>query len=232
MDRLTRKELKSDKFALEVEHTVEYMAEHRRQVIRYSVAGVAVVLLVLGFFAWRRHQHNTRQQALATALEIQQAPVGQAQEGVRTYPTADARDKAAAAAFSDVVAKYSGSDEADIAQYYLGITAAGQGKLDQAEKQLREVANNGNRNYASLAKLALAEVLKSEGKLGDAEQVLRSLIARPTEFVSSEQATIALAQLIGPAKPAEARKLLEPLRADRGAISRAAIAALGQLPQK
>ncbi len=230
MDRITRKELKRDKFALEVEHTVEYVAEHRKAVIRYSVIGAAVLVLVLGFFAYRRQQRAARQAALTSALEIQQAVIGPApNEFIRAFPTEQARDEAAMKAFADIAAKYSGSDEATIAEYYLGTIAANQGKNAEAEKWLKDVVDSGNANYASLAKLTLAEIYKLQGRLGEGEALLRSLIAKPTDFVSKEQATINLAELLASSKPAEARKLLEPLRTGRTAISSAAIAALGEM---
>ena len=43
---LTRKELKQDKFAVEVEHTVDYFAAHRKQAIRYGAIALAVILIV------------------------------------------------------------------------------------------------------------------------------------------------------------------------------------------
>jgi hypothetical protein len=52
----------------------------------------------------------------------------------------------------------------------------------------------------------------------------------PTIFVSKEQATLALAKGLMTTKPAEARKLLEPLRATRGPASQAAIQAFAELP--
>jgi len=54
-------------------------------------------------------------------------------------------------------------------------------------------------------------------------------MAHPTIFVSKEQAAIALARGIAPSKPAEARKLLEPLRTQPGAISQAAISTYAEL---
>ena len=47
MDKLTRKELKSDKFALEVQHSVEYVSQHRQLMVRWAAPAVAVVLLVV-----------------------------------------------------------------------------------------------------------------------------------------------------------------------------------------
>jgi hypothetical protein len=69
------------------------------------------------------------------------------------------------------------------------------------------------------------------GRQADAEKLLRALYDKPTTFVSKEQAAIALARAISTTKPAEARKLLEPLRTERPAISQAAITLLSQLPQ-
>jgi DNA-directed RNA polymerase subunit F len=48
--------------------------------------------------------------------------------------------------------------------------------------------------------------------------------------VSKEQAQIALAQVLAKANPQEARKLLEPLRSERAAISRNALTLLAELP--
>ena len=45
-------------------------------------------------------------------------------------------------------------------------------------------------------------------------------------------AQIALARWIGQDDPDEARKLLEPLRTEHSAVSRAALTALGELPQQ
>ena len=66
MDKLTRKELKSDKFALEVQHSVEFVSHHRQQMILWAAPAVAVVLIVIGIFYYRTYQHNARQEAAAS----------------------------------------------------------------------------------------------------------------------------------------------------------------------
>ncbi len=45
MDRLTRHELKSDKFVEEVGQTVHFLDEHRQQAMRYGGFALAVVVL-------------------------------------------------------------------------------------------------------------------------------------------------------------------------------------------
>ena len=231
MARITRKELKTDKFALEVEHTVDFFEEHRTEIVRYGAAAVAVAAIVVLTFVYRAHQHTVRQAALAKAISIQETPVGQAtRPGETSFPTQEAKDKEAIKAFSELAAKDSGTDEGYIADYYLGSIAADQGKLSDAEKRFSEVADSAGKRYASLAKLALGQLYFAEGKPDLGEKTLRALMANPTVFVSKDQAAITLAKMLAPIKPDEARKLLDPLRARPGAVSEAAIQAYGNLP--
>ena len=231
MARITRKELKTDKFALEVGHTVDFFEEHRTEVVRYGAAALAVAAIVVLLFWYRGHQHIVRQEALAKAIAVQEAPVGQAAPGTPiTFPTQDAKDIAAIKVFSELAAKYSGTDEGYIAEYYLGCIAADQGKVGDADKRFSSVADSGGKKYASLAKLALGQLYFAEGKPGEGEKMLRSLMDHPTVFVSKDQAAIMLARMLAPTKPAEARKLLDPLRAKPGAVSQTAIQAYAELP--
>jgi predicted negative regulator of RcsB-dependent stress response len=233
VDRLTRKELKTDKFALEVEHGVEFLAEHRKQVTRWGSIAAAVLVVALVVYGIMSYRAGVRDAALRAALTVQDTPVGPAQTpGQQTFPNDDAKNAAFSKALNDVIAKYANSEQGAIASYYLGTMAADKGDLATADKDLRVVLAEGNKDYASLAKLALAPVLKAEGKSKEGEDLLRSLVNNPSTFVSKEEAIIALAKYIAPEKPQEARKLLEPLRADRSAISRAALSALSEIPQK
>ncbi len=233
MDRITRKELKTDKFALEVGHTVDFFEEHRTQILRYGAIAIAVVLVVLALFFYRREQQIERQQVLANAIQVQEAPVGGAAPGTPlVFPTQEAKDQQATKAFGEVIAKYPGSDEAMIAEYYLGSIAADQGKLADAEKRFSKVAEGSDKNYASLAKLSLAQVYFIQGRADQGEKLLRSVMEHPTVFVSREQAAIVLARELAKTKPAEARKLLDPLRSSRSAVSQVAIQMYSELPQK
>jgi hypothetical protein len=84
-----------------------------------------------------------------------------------------------------------------------------------------------------VAKLALAAVYGGEGKRGEGEKLIQSVIDHPNVLVSKEQATMELAELIEKSDPQRARKLMEPLRTSpRPNLSRAAVTALGQIPGK
>jgi predicted negative regulator of RcsB-dependent stress response len=234
VDRITRKKLKQDEFAEDVGLTVDFLNEHRPQAIKYGAAGLIAIVLIVGLFAWFRYRGAERQAALSEALQVWQTPVGPAQEGLDIKPFATDQDKQKAVqkAFSEVAAKYSGSNEAAVAEYYMGATAANDGKLAAAEMAFKEVIDSGNANYASLAKMILAGVYQSEHRQADGEKLLQSLVDKPTDFVSKEQATIALARYIASSDPERAKKLLTPLRTARPAISRLATAELNALPAK
>lgn len=230
MDRLTRKELKSDHFALEVQHGVEFVSGHRKQMGLYGAIAAGVLAVVLGVYFYMEHTKATRQEALSGALQVVNAQVGpQQNEYILAFPTEDARKKASSKALAEVASKFGGSEQGYIAEYLLGTMAANDGNLADAEKRLKPVADSASANPASLAKLALAQVYAAQGKPADAERVAHELMDHPTAFVSKEQATFTLAHILEDTKPGEARKLLEPFRSttDRPDLSRAAINALG-----
>jgi len=231
VSRITRKELKTDKFALEVEHSLSFFGHHKSEAAKYGAIAIGVIVLIVGYTIYSRAQHGTRQQALAAAIKVQEAPVGQSAVGGLAFPTQEAKDQESVRVFRELQTKYSGSAEGEIAQYYLGSITADQGKLAEAEKLFQEVAQKGSDNYASLAKLALVQIFFADGRVDQGEKTLRDLIANPTVFVSSEQATISLARFLGPKKPAEARKLLDPLRSRQGNVGQTALSLLAEIPQ-
>ena len=233
MDRLTRKELKSDRFALEVQHSIQVVSDHRQQLTRWGTIAGVVAILVIAVVVYRNHEHIVRQEALHAAQQLQNASIGPQQNELSvSFPTQAERDKAVSKSFTELAAKYSGTDEGLIAEFFLGTNAADKGKLSEAEKRLKVVADAGI-PYSALAKLSLAQVYAAEGKLSDGEKLVQSLIDHPTPLVSKEAATIALAELIQSKDPQRARKLLEPLRSSpRGSVSRVAISALSDMSQK
>jgi predicted negative regulator of RcsB-dependent stress response len=233
VDRLTRKELKSDRFAMEVQHSIQVVSDHRQQLTRWGTIAGVVAILVIAVVVYRNHEHVVRQEALHAAQQLQNASIGPQQNELSvSFPTQAERDKAVNKAFTELATKYSGTDEGLIAEFFLGTNAADQGKMSEAEKRLKQVADAGI-PYSVLAKLSLAQVYAAEGKLADGEKLVQSLIDHPTPLVSKEAATIALAELIQSKDPQRARKLLEPLRSSpRGSISRVSISALSDMSQK
>ena len=229
MDKVTRKELKTDHFALEVGHAVDMVSEHRKQFALYGGIALGVILVATAIYYYVGQQSAQRQADLKEAVRIQDAAISAsgAPEGVVSFATAEEKDKAVRKAFGDLASKYAGKDEGVIARYYLGVNSADAGQFAEAEKAFTEVANASS-PYAPLGRFALAQTYEITGKLPDAEREYRALLAKPSMMVSEAQAKVALGQLLLRTKPEEGRKLLEPLRTAVGPVSRAAIEALSQ----
>lgn len=229
MDQITRKNLKTDRLVEEVGHSVDFLAKHRTQFVRAGVAAAVVLVAALGFWYYQQTQKAARQELLSKAYLVQDSPVGPPQgEITPPYGTETERTVAAAKAFQAVIDKYPTSDEAIIAKYFLAAQAAAAARWPEAERGFQEVISRGNADLASLARLSIAQVFAGQGKLPEAEKLLRELADKPTTTVSKEQAQITLARLLMASRPDEAKKILEPMRTARSAVSRAAISALGE----
>lgn len=228
MDRITRKQLKTDKFAQEVGHTFEFLSEHSADTKRYTAIGLAVLILGGGVYFYMRHQSTVRAEALAQAM--QSDPLLNPKPETSSLPAAE-QEKVRVKAYAEVAAKYHGTQEAAIAGIFLGSIQADKGNLPEAEKLFKDIVDSAPADYASLARISLAQIYASEGKSKEAEALVRYVMDHPTTLVSKEQATIELGDLLVKSNPAEARKLLEPLRTARTAVSRAAIDELGKIPQ-
>jgi TolA-binding protein len=228
---LHRQELKHDKFVEQVGHTVEYAASHKDQIKKWGGIAAAVLVVIAGIWLYMDRQSSAREQALREAMKIQEANVGEGTaEYLLSFKTQAEKDAAAQKAFGEITSKYGNTREGLIAKYFLGTIAADQGKAVEAEQNFKYVAENATAPYASQAKFSLAQLYASQGKTADAEKLLRSIMANPTILVSKEQATISLARVLATSNPAEARKLVEPLRTDRSTVSRAAITVLSEIP--
>ena len=218
-EHLTRKELKTDNVAITVEHAVHYYQGHRKSTLQ--IVGCVIIAAVLGFgiYFWMDHAKTVRQGKLADAMQIAEAQVGApSQTGATTFPTQDAKDQAMTKAFTDLAAQYSGSNEGAVAEYSLASLAITAGKNDEARKHFQQVIDSGNKEYRSLAKLALAQLDFGDGKPADGEKLLRDLIDNPTTLVTKAQASITLARLIGPTRPADAKLLLAPFLKETGEV--------------
>ncbi len=182
MDRLTRHELKTDKFVEEVGQTVHFLEEHRQAVIRYGSIVLAVLIVAGAGYAWMRAKKAERQSALAAVLETYNAPVMDPPPAeFKAFRTEQEKNDAIVKGCNELIRKYAGSDEAAVASYLLGAHAADQGDLAAAERYLKEAADDASREYASLAKFSLAQLYTLQNRTGDAERLLRELAQKPTD---------------------------------------------------
>jgi hypothetical protein len=231
MNKLSRKELKTDHFVEEVQHSVEYVSSHRKPFVWAGIAGVVALVAGLGVYLFLQSGKAKRQEALGKAYAIQQSTFGASAPGAppAAYPTAALRDAAAQKSFSEVAAQYPTSEEGLIAKYFLAGQAANQAKWAEAEKLFKEVSDSASKETASLAKFGLSQVYAAQNKTADAEKLLRALADNPTTVVSKDQAQLSLARVLVKSNPTEAKKLLETLKAGPSAVSRAALTAQAEI---
>ncbi len=223
MDRITRKELKTDHFVTTVGHALEGLSHHSKEVKRYALIGVVALVLVIaavGFFRWRAAE---REAALGNFFRIMESPVVAAgTTSGKSFATEDEKKKAIEQGVADLLAKYPGTNEAAVAVYFRATDLAEKGDFEKALADLELAVSAGNTDTKALANYAKAGVLKAQGKTDEAEKVLRAVVAQPGRLILKEQAELTLAELIAESKPDEAMKILEPLRQQEGIIQQSA----------
>lgn len=209
---LSRKDLKNDPLAKEVEQGVEYVVHHKSQAKLALTLGVVLVLAAGGYLFFRNQQAAARAEAYANARKITSATIGSAaQTGALSFPTQDDKDKALMAAYTKVADDYPGTTEGSLAQMSLASLKMDKGDVDAAVSAYRQVIDKGPAELASTAKLTVAQLLWGQGKVDEGKKMLQDLVDHPTEFVSADQAKLTLARLQIDSNPAEAKKLLETL---------------------
>lgn len=208
MPRITRKELKKDEIAAEVSKTYEFFQQRREELIRYGTAAAIIVALAAGAFWLVQNRKQHASDELSQAVRVMFSDQGSPEPGI-SYTDPKFRDQAAEKQLETIAGKYSMLEEGKAARYYLGVAEQRLGKTDAAIRNLREVADKGNGNLASLAKYALAGVYASTGKTGEAEKLYQELIDHPTGAVPAAMARLTLADTLMSSKPAEAQKLYQ-----------------------
>jgi predicted negative regulator of RcsB-dependent stress response len=219
----TRHQLKEDRFSRvtlgAAEKTAHWSVEHRNTL---AIAVVVVALIAAGavggwyyLSAQDEKASFDMSQALRT-LQAQLRPAGTpAQPDIPSFTSAKERAAAAHNQFQAVVDKYPHTRTADMARYFLGVTSVSAGDNATAEKQFKEVASNGNKELASVAKLALASVYGNTNRPKDAEAIYKELSNKPTASVSKVTAELQLAELYqNNNQPLDAKRLYEQIKKD------------------
>ncbi len=224
---MTRHELKEqlqhDQFTDSVSGALHYASSHKQKVIQWGViAGVAILLIggALWFNSYRKAQ---RENDLQAAFAVVDAQVGPHNDYTKTFATQDEKNKASIKALTQVASKDNGTREGLLAQYYLGTLMAQTGDSKGAEWNLKTVASSSS-DAAALAKIALAQFYISANRASEAQDLLKSLVNKPTDLVSKGQAQVLLAQLDASANPKEAKRILDGLKkpGESPAVTRAA----------
>ena len=228
-----RHQLKEDRFrgaTLQAEgDAVHWTVEHKSKIIVSTIIVLVVAVAVLGGWYYLNGQDEKASADLTKAVRAMEAPIrpadAPAQPDVLSYTSSKERATEARKQFQTVVDKYPHTHNADVARYFLGLTAADMGDYPSAQKELGEVASYHNPELSSLAKLALASVYRQQGKNKEAIDIYKALSDKPTAMVSKSAAQLQLAEaLMADKQPLEAKGVYERVQKENPATPAAQIA--------
>ncbi|MCC6264645.1 MAG: tetratricopeptide repeat protein [Bryobacterales bacterium] len=221
MARLTRKELKTDRFAEGVGAAVGGVLDHKKEVTRYGIIAAVVVVLIVGGLTWYRTQAKQRRADFDVLLRTMEAPIAPpGQSGGVSYATEADKEKAVNEALEAFSKEHSGTNEDALAHYFLASNAVEDGNLEKALSDVEVAIKNGDSDTAAVARFLKGNILASQGKSDEAEKIYRDLLNASSGYMTKGEVTIALAKLIGKKNPDEAIKLLEPMRLAEGSTQR------------
>ncbi|MGA8618924.1 MAG: tetratricopeptide repeat protein [Candidatus Sulfotelmatobacter sp.] len=219
----TRHQLKQDAFSRvtigAAEKTAHWSVEHRKNLTIVAIAMVVILAGIAGGWYYLSAQDEKASfdfsQATRT-LEAQIRPAGMpAQPDVPSFASAKERAEAAKKQFQAIIDKYPHTRTADMARYFLGVTSTSMGDDAAAEKYFKAMAETGNRELASVAKLALAALYGNTNRTKDAVALYQELINHPTTSVSKVTAELQLAELYqNSSQPLDAKRLYEQIKKD------------------
>lgn len=230
MRAYTRQQLKQDKFAETAKGTVSWVVAHRQKLEAGGIAvAVALVVLVGGWYYLEQRDQQASVE-IGKALRVYHAPLRMPNAPVQpdflTFTSAKERAQAAQKEFKAVQDKYPHTRSAEIARYFVGLTALDMGDPGGAEKELKQVAESRNQDLAPLAKFALASVYRTMKRDADALRIYQDLIANPTRSVPKSTAQLELAAMYQEKQqPKEAARIYEQIQKDDPAGPAAEIAA-------
>jgi tetratricopeptide (TPR) repeat protein len=219
VDAQTRSALKKDDVFIHSTQTgLDWIAENRSKALRISIAALVVIALVVAGVVFYQHRSAAASTAFGSAVSVYSTPIADpaqpAPPGLKTFPTAADRAKVANPLFEDVAKSYSSTTAGHNALYFAGLTAADMGKTAEAETDFRKAADLHDADLASLARLALANLLAQHGQTGEAIKLYQDLINHPASTVPAGTAQLQLAALYeANNKPAEANKIYAQLKA-------------------
>lgn len=222
MAEFSRKRLKQDRFAEVVGKEVQLFQQHRTSITIVAVAVIAAIVGGYSYSAYRARVAEEAKSAFMAAVRLYGGTVTtEPRPGFVTYTTAGERQRRVTEAFEEILSDYPTRPEAAGAHYYLGLLDIEQQKDDDAKADLEKAVAGGG-EYASMARLVLADLLARNDQVDEAKQQYQHLIDHPSGLVPKERAQLAYARMLADKDPEAAKPLLEELMAQPGAVSVAA----------
>ena len=230
MDAQTRTALKKDDaFVHTSQAGLDWIAENRGKALRIALAAVALIAIAVIAAVVYQNRSQAAANAFGTAMSVYSTPIADPAQplppGSKTFPTSADRAKAANPMFEDVAKRYGATDAGHNSLYFAGLTEAEMGNTSGAEATFRKAGDLHDGNVASLARLALANLLAQHGGTAEAIKLYQQLTNHPTATVPAGTAQLQLAQLYESTDPAQANKIYAQLKAKDSTTAAGQIAA-------
>jgi TolA-binding protein len=213
MKKELKRQIKQDELREGVEHAGQWARGHSEELRVGILVAAVLVVLIGGIGYFQQHRKSEAERAFAEAAEIFHAPVqGEQKDPIpattQSYPTDKEKYEKAMAAFDGVRRRYGSTAAGVRARYYSALCAMELGKFEDADKDLKEIAaRGGDALEPALARLALAESARRQGKPQEAIEAYRKLVDDPKIPLPRDHALMRLATLLEETeKKAEAAK--------------------------
>ena len=215
---ILRKDLKKDQIRESFVHGVESVASHQQMLWVIVGAALVVALAVFGWSTYSRRQTTKAGAALDDAMKIFQARIHAAGEPAEPGEVAyvDEKNKYADAEkkFLEAANQYPRTRPGQIARYYAALSEEHLKKLDDAEKNLKQLDSSGDESLTGLARYQLAWVYSQNNKGPQAVELYKQLADKPTTFVPKPLVLLTLADYYRKTDPAQASKLYNQVKQD------------------
>ena len=231
--RITRKQLKKDRFAEEVGHQVSYIRQHRTKVTVFAVLLVVAIVGGSGFYRYRAQQAATARHAFQDSMNVFHGTVALDQkEGQVTFATSIEKEMRTTEALEKVINDHSGRFEGKAAQLYRAMFDLELGHYDEGRGKLEELIGDSNEDLGALARMGLADLLRHQGKLDESRKHYEYLVENPSAMVPKVRAQLALITVLKETDPDDAAKTLREIQEGGGAGAEQAARALAVVQQE
>jgi len=183
MKRLERHRLKENDIEAFARQARERFESRKRETTAVLVALAVILVVGVGYWAWRARIDSRAHALLAEALTVQQARVGPPADaaGVSglSFPTERERAQAALTKFKIAADAYPSTDAGIFAGYQEAATFMALGSSTEAAALYQQVIDRaGNRIYGQMARLGLTEAKARSGQYDQAINTFKELAQR------------------------------------------------------
>src|SRR5260370_3082960 len=185
------------------------MRGHSINVVGGILVATLIIAIALGGYFYMENREQKASAGLGAARETMNARIGAADPNPdskdESYNSVKERGQAAEKKFQAIASQYPHTHAGKISRYLSGVSQEQKGDNAAAEATFKQVAASGDKEVASLAKLAMASLYRSTNPTQQAIPLYKYLATHPTHEVAKTTAQFELAGVYESTHPHEPR---------------------------